>query len=278
MRRPSEAFITEPLADLGSWTRHFLDAEVPVLSETAAAVESLRKIEDDVDANRIGEALSADPLMTLKVLAYASRHQGRRVVTDVETVTEALVMLGISPFFRAFDVQPTIDDWLGGRPEALKGLLTAMQRADHGANLALAFAIQRMDPDAATVHSVALLHDFANLLLWCHAPDLQLQVQSLRRADPALASRTAQEQVLRIAVADLQVELAREWHLPELLAPTERTRHTDDVRIRSIGLAARLAHDLACGWDSAVVLADVDEIAALLNLSPSTTLRLAQSI
>ena len=47
--------------------------------------------------------------MTLKVLAYAATHRPARVVTDTETVTATLVMMGISPFFRAFGPQPTIE-------------------------------------------------------------------------------------------------------------------------------------------------------------------------
>jgi HD-like signal output (HDOD) protein len=99
----------EPPRDLAAWTRWFAAAEIPVLAETAEALEALRANEDKVDANNLGEMISGDPLMTLKVLAYESRHRIRRVVTSAETVISALVMMGISPFFRAFGVQQTID-------------------------------------------------------------------------------------------------------------------------------------------------------------------------
>ena len=72
--------------DLGAWARWFADAETPVLPETAEALEAFRANEDDVDANSLGEMISGDPLMTLKVLAYESGHRSRRVVTSAETV------------------------------------------------------------------------------------------------------------------------------------------------------------------------------------------------
>ena len=170
----------------------------------------------------IAEAVSNDPLMTLKILVHAASHQGRRVVTDAETVTEALVMMGISPFFRAFGPQTTVEAWLQHEePAVLDAVRRTMNRAHRGANLALAFAVQRMDPEAATVHAVALMHEFADLLLWCHAPALQLQIAAMQHADPELRSSAAQEQVLNIGISDLQVELARRWHLPALLAPSE---------------------------------------------------------
>lgn len=279
MTRPTDVvMLTEQLPDLGAWTEHFVGAEVPVLAETADALESLRTDEDTVDAHRLAEVVSNDPLMTLKVLAFAGQHRGSRVVTDVETVIEALVMMGISPFFRAFGAQPKVEEWLAEYPEALAALLAAMRTAHHRANLALAFAVQRMDPDAATVHSVSLLRDFANMLLWCHAPALQLAIRTLQQANPEMRSRAAEEQVLHIAVDDLQAMLARRWRLSKLLAPSEAARHSEDARIRSIELAARLARHVASGWSSAAVTADIQEISALLNLSVPATLQLAQEI
>ena len=38
------------------------------------------------------------------------------------------------------------------------------------------FAAHRMDHDAAVLHEAALLHDFAELLLWVRAPALALEI------------------------------------------------------------------------------------------------------
>ena len=84
--------LIHPLADLAAWTNHFRLAEIPVLRETAEALEALRANEERTDANSIGEMIGGDPLMTLKVLAHASDHRGRSVVTGAETVIAALVI------------------------------------------------------------------------------------------------------------------------------------------------------------------------------------------
>jgi hypothetical protein len=170
---PTRPALTQPLRDLAAWTAHFRAAEIPVLAHTSEALEALRINEDEVDANSIGEMISGDPLMTLKVLAYSSAHRGSRVVTDTETVTAALVMMGISPFFGSFGLQPTVQDRLQGEPEALAGLNQTLQRAHRSANFALGFAVHRMDHDSAVIHAAALLHDFAEMLLWCHAERAQ---------------------------------------------------------------------------------------------------------
>ena len=271
--------LTAPLQTVEAWADHLASLEIPVLQSTADALERLRADEDDVDAHRIAEAVSNDPLMTLKILVHAASHQGRKVVTDAETVTEALVMMGISPFFRAFGPQTTIEAWLDDEePAVLEAVRRTMVRAHCGANFALAFAVQRMDPEAATLHAVALMHEFTDLLLWCHAPALQLEIAAMQRLDPELRSNAAPKQVLNIDIGDLQVELARRWHLPALLAPSKAGRHVDDAKIRTIELAAQLARHLPGGWESAAVSSDIAEIAELLNVSIGAAQQLAQEI
>jgi len=85
----SSAELLRALPDLAAWTSHFRRAEIPVLRETVEALDALRANEERTDANSIGEMIGGDPLMTLKVLAYASDHRGRSVVTGPETVPVA---------------------------------------------------------------------------------------------------------------------------------------------------------------------------------------------
>jgi HD-like signal output (HDOD) protein len=275
---PTSPALTQPLRDLAAWTAHFRAAEIPVLAHTSEALEALRINEDDVDANGIGEMISGDPLMTLKVLAYSSAHRGSRVVTDTETVTAALVMMGISPFFGSFGVQPTVEDRLQDEPEALAGLNLTLQRAHRSANFALGFAVHRMDHDSAAIHAAALLHDFAEMLLWCHAPALALRIRQAQHADPALRSSAAQLDVLNIDLMDLQQSLMKAWRLPELLIRISDDRHAEHPSVRSVALAVRLARHTANGWDNPALPDDVKDIAMLLNLSQAATLQLVRGI
>jgi HD-like signal output (HDOD) protein len=270
--------LTQPLRDLAAWSAHFRAADIPVLARTAEALESLRAVEDDVDANRIGEMIAADPLMTLKVLAYAATHRSSRVVTDAETVIAALVMMGISPFFRAFGPQPTIEEHLAEVPEALDGLQEVIRRAHRGANFALGFAVHRMDHDAAVIHEAALLHDFAEMLLWCHAPALALRIRDAQRADATLRSSAVQLATLNVELADLQQSLMRGWRLPELLIRISDDKHAEQAPVRNVLLAVRLARHTAQGWGNAALPDDLRDIAGLLNLSVDATWQMVQEI
>lgn len=264
--------------DLAGWTAWFRDADVPVLAETAEMIELMRANEDAVDANQLGETLARDPLMTLKVLAYAAAHRHARVVTDAETVTAALVMMGIGPFFRAFGPQPTVEARLDGLAGPLDGLHAVLRRAERAASLALGFAVHRMDPDAAVIHGAALLHDFAELLLWCHAPERALEIQRRQQLDSTLRSRDVQRRVLGIELADLEQALMRAWRLPALLAQMTDDRHADQPSVRTVMLATRIARHSAHGFDNAALPDDITDLARLLNLSPASALSLVRSL
>ena len=270
--------LTQPLPDLAAWTAHFMAADIPILAETAEALEAMRSREDDVDANLIGEMIAGDPLMTLKVQAYAATHRGSRMVTDTETVIATLVMMGITPFFRAFGPQPTVEERLSGEPEALAGLLDTVRRAHRSADFALGLAAQRLDRDAAVIHEAALLHDFAEMLLWCHAPALALQIRHAQQGDAALRSSAVQREVLNVELADLQQSLMKAWRLPELLIRISDDAHAEQASVKNVVLAVRLARHTALGWDNAAIPDDVADIAALLNLSYGAALQLIEHI
>lgn len=266
--------LTTPLPTLDAWVDAFARAEIPVLAETAESLEHMRATEDDVDAHGLGEMIATDPLMTLKVLAHASELKRGRLMADPETVTAALVLMGITPFFRAFGPQPTMEAALADHEEALLGLARVMQRAERASRYALGFAAHRADPDAAVIHSAALLHDFAEMLLWVHAPDLALQIAALQDADHSLRSAVAQRQVLGIELPDLEQALMKRWHLPELLTRITSEKDGRDPQVRCVHLAVRLARHTARGWDDAGVPDDLHDIAELLNLSEAHTLKL----
>jgi HD-like signal output (HDOD) protein len=270
--------LTQPLRDLSAWTAYFRQAEIPILANTSEELEAMRVNEDNVDANMIGEMVADDPLMTLKVLAYSSTHRPARLVTDVETVTGAVMVMGISPFFNTFGLQPTIEDRFADHDEALQGLYTVIRRAHRAAHFALAFAVHRQDHDAAVIYEAALLHDFAEMLLWCNAPSLALQICAAQNADSTLRSSVAQTAALNVRLDELQQALMKSWRLPELLIRITDDAHAEHPSVRSVMLAIRLARHTSKGWDNAAIPDDVNEIASLLNLSHEATMTLLQEL
>ncbi len=263
------AFITTAPPDVPGWVRCFDIDTLPVLAETAEALEVLRGIEDRVDAHMLAETVSADPLMTLKLLSHVARHRRSRDPdsrSETETVTASLVMLGIGPFFRAFGPQATVEDALADHPEALAGLRAVLKRSHRAANFAMSFAVHRMDHDVAVIHEAALLHDFAELLLWLRAPALAGEIARQQQADSTLRSAAVQRDLLHLELPDLQHALMLAWKLPSLLVHISDDRHAEQAQVRNVLLAIRVARHSAAGWDNPALPDDVADIADLLRL------------
>jgi HDOD domain len=264
--------------DPGAWADALRRIEIPVLASTAAALEDLREIEDAVDARTITEAFAHDPLMTLKVLVHASTHRSERRLNDAETVLEALVLSGITPFFRAFGPQPTVEDRLASHPEALEGLRGVMARAERAARFAASFAIHRGDHDVTVLHEAAQLHDFAEMLLWLHAPELALGIHRRQQADPTLRSAAAQREVLNAELNEVQHALMQLWRLPEILVRSTDDNQAENSQVRTVLLAIRLARHTMHGWDNPAIPDDVRDIAMLLQLGVEPTREFLRSV
>jgi HD-like signal output (HDOD) protein len=276
MNTPTRMRLHTAPPSLARWLAHFRAAPIPVMAGTAAAIGELIDHEDAVDAHTIAESIGADPLMTLKLLSHVGTVSRRE--TDVETVTAALVLMGVGPFFRSFSSLVTIEDALGDVPQALAGASAVIDRAHRAARFALGFAAHRLDPDAALLHEAALLHDFAELLLWCNAPALAMDIARRQQADPALRSAAAQQAVLGIELADLQQALMKAWHLPELLVRLSDDRHAEQMQVKNVQLAVRVARHTAAGWDNPALHDDLTDIGAMLQLGPAPTLALLRDI
>jgi HD-like signal output (HDOD) protein len=263
--------------DLDAWVEWFASASLPVLPQTADLLEVMRANEDAVDANLLGETIAADPLMTLKVLAYAGQHRPERVITDPETVTAVLVLMGIGPFFRSFGPQVSVDEVLEPHPRALAALQALLQRAARAARFALDFAVHRMDNDAPVLYEAALLTGFADLLLWCHAPHKALQLDELRDAYPSLRPEEAEQAVLGTDLHALELALKARWKLPHWLRldPEEAPQ---DPQWRTVDLAVRVARRLDVGWDQVVLEEEIQGLSTLLNLAPASVLHLLREV
>ncbi len=277
--------IQQPLPSLNAWADAFCDAEIPVLATTVADVAQLLAIEEargTMDAHTLAEAVAPDPLMTLKVLVHVSRYCTQLSVEPPETLVGAIVMQGIGPFFAAHTALRDVETHLSDAPGALEGLHRVMTRARRSANFAMGFALKRQDQDAVVIQEAALLHDFAEMLLWCHAPALALDIAQRLHADHTLRSVEAQRKVLGVQLGDLAQELMHRWQLTDLLIRCTDDRKAQDPKVRTTMLGVRIARHTQHGWDVPHALAalpyDAADVGKLLTISPDAALRLIQGM
>ncbi len=259
--------LTHPLQDLETWVLFFSGADLPVLRHTARQLEEAREKIDRISGRDIARIVLQDPLMTVKVLAYIQPFAGKRLRSDITTIASAVMMIGVEPFFEKFRELITVEHMLKTEPQAMLGTLQLIRRVQRAAHYAHEWALWRQDLNVEEVTIAALLHDIAEILLWCFAPALAGRIRDMQKADPALHSAVAQDEVLGIQLIDLQLALCRTWHLPELLAHLIDPEQAEHPRIRNVQLAVDLARHTASGWNNAAIPDDFTALENLLHLN-----------
>jgi HD-like signal output (HDOD) protein len=261
--------LDHPLPDTDAWVLLFSNNTLPVLRVTKRHLEDMRADLENVDARELARVILQDPIMTVRVLAYIQPLRSRSLQHDITTIAGAVIMAGMQPFFRRFEELPTIEDMLKGcDPHALLGVLHIIRRAQRAADYAQDWAIWRHDLNMEEVRIAALLHDLAEILVWCFAPRLGLDIQAQQNANPTMRSADAQRNTLGLSFQDIQTELCKVWHLPQLLQTLIDDSQTNQGRVRNVELAVRLARHSAHGWDDAALPDDYRDIGKLLNITP----------
>lgn len=253
---------------LEEWVAFLGDADIPVLRQTARQLAKLHQDVENVSARSLTEVIARDPMMTVKLLRYLQRNKHRRQEHEVVEVEQALLMLGIGAFFTKLPPQPLMEDVLRSRMEALVCLLRVVHRSHRASAYAFDWAVRLRDLHFEEVRIAALLHDLAEMLMWCFAPDAMLKVHALQQRDKTLRSHAAQEAVLGFTLEDLQLALATQWSLPKLLVKLMDEEFAQQPRVRNVVLAVNLARHSANGWDDAALPDDYKDVGVLLNMTP----------
>jgi HD-like signal output (HDOD) protein len=251
---------------LEGWVDFLTRADIPVLKQTARDLAALHEDQNKLSARGVAQAIAVDPMMTVKLLRYLQQHKHRSQTSEVALVEQALIMLGVEAFFDKIPAQPTVQDMLNGQMDALVHLLHRVHRAHRASEYAYDWAVRLSDLHYEEVRIAALLHDLAEILMWCFAPHEMLRIRDMQHQDRSLRSRVAQEQVFGFALADLQKSLVQKWDLPELLLILMDDENANKPRVRNVELAVNLARHSSNGWDDAALPDDYKGIGELLRL------------
>lgn len=265
--------VETPFPELAGWVEFYRSASLPVLRHTAHKLEELRENAENVNGRVLSNVILHDPLMTLRVLAFIEEHRRARQKTDITTIERALMMIGVGPFFEAFQDLPLVEDHLKGHPKALLGLLKVIGRSRKAVFWARDWAALRKDLNVDEVIVATLLHDYAEILMWSFAPTLATRVKERQTQDRTLRSVAIQAEIYKVPLYELKRALAQEWHLPELLTTLMDPENAEHPRVRNVKLAVDLARHSANGWDDAALPDDYKAVGDLLHLNLETVRR-----
>ena len=254
-----------PAAELQRRADAYAARRIPVLARTVVALARIKADEEAAHPRDVARAVLRDPMLTLLVVRHLQTHRSQRKLEDITTVEHAIMMIGLRQFFSAFGDMPTVEDTLKDRPEALSGLLQVIGRSRAAAVYARTLAALRADLNGDEVFVAALLHDIAEILLWCFDPERASAIARQLAARPGLRSVEAQQDVLGFKLLDLQLALIKRWGLPELFVLLMDDAHAEQPRVRNVALSVALSRHAWNGWSNAALPSDIEGIARLLR-------------
>ena len=260
------------LKDIDPWVAFFGSNEMPILRQTARKLEQARQNVDTISGRDIASIVLQDPLMAVRVLAYIQPFTGKHLRSEITTIANAVMMLGVEPFFRKFEAPNTIEAMLKDEPQALLGVLQVIRRVQRASRYAHDWAFERHDMNNEEVALAALLHDLAEILLWCFAPALASEIRDKLQKDKTLRSTVAQHEVLGFPLVELQKALCSAWHLPELLSTLMDDSNAHLPRVQNVTLAVNLARHSTDDWTNAALPDDFAAIEKLMHLDRQTLL------
>lgn len=241
------------------------NADLPILSVSAAEFEKLAARGERADPVDIVEVVLHDPFFTLNVLrAIGSRKRGR-LAGEITTIEHAVMMFGAKPFFERFAKPGIIEHQFKSRPRALLPLRRALSRAHHAACQARDWAIYRQDIESEEVYLGASLNDIAEQVLCCLAPESAEKLTDEIRRDPE-GTREAQQSLLGFDLRALHAQIVRACLIPDLLQDLTEPAKMSMARTQNVQLAAAVARHAEFGWQGEALERDMETVAALLRI------------
>jgi HD-like signal output (HDOD) protein len=247
------------------WIEVMSAAPLPVLGQTLRQISKLRGDEENVRPRDLSQVVLHDPLMALRVLRFLKDRPSARAMTEITTIEHAIMMLGVSPFFRTFSNLRSLDADLASKKVALQGLIAVVGRARHAALHAREWARLRHDIESDEVVIATLLHDMAEMLLWYFAPSQAQDIEARLAADATQRSVDVQNTVLGFGLNELQLALAAAWKLPPLITSLMDDYRAERPRARNVLLAVNLTRHSSNGWEDAALPDDIDAIRRLVG-------------
>ena len=243
------------LAKIGN--HHF-----PVMERTIIALKKLCN-KEDAKTEEFTHVVSRDPGLTIYLLRLCNSKSHSILRTEITSISQALMMLGIEQVSQLPVRLPNLDKTL--KIPAKQRLLMTFSRAYHAAEQATEWAHYRHDMNSDEIFVATQIHFIGEMALAITAPEKLAEIDHLRR-HRQIATEEAQYLVLGFVINQLSYELARQWGLPSLALEALKPENAKYPRAYSIMLAVQLARSAAVDWHGGKTHVIQEQISDFLDI------------
>ncbi|NKN34347.1 HDOD domain-containing protein [Marichromatium bheemlicum] len=246
---------------------------MPIFNNTVHQV--LRVFDDELaPAAALAQVIMQDPSLTTRILKLANsvyyNPAGASSGYTLTTVNRAVVVLGFNAVSNMCLAATLVDDTIEGATR--ERVARELARAIHAAMQARSIATAREDKAPEEVFIAALLHRVGELAFWCFGGEQAEALDQFYRQQPATLPERGQERILGFRLNQLSGQLARVWHLNDLVREAIATPSMLDERIQTVVLGQQIA---LCaedgGWRSARMQKLVQRTAKMIDLAIGET-------
>jgi HD-like signal output (HDOD) protein len=250
---------------LAAWVNRLDQTCLPALHEN---IERMRQLaaNEDVDITSLAALIESDPGLTLRLMRYINNLRHKHLRSEITTVRNALMMLGLSHVQQIPEGIATVeelDEAAGVR------LRRHFSQALHAAYQARDWARVTKDLVSDELYLAALLHNLGETLLDLHAPQEMARMRELIRKKQMEANE-AEYVVFGFTIVQLTAELTRLWHLPALLLDSLHGENAQHRRTLNVMLAAQIARAAERGWYTPRCNKLIEQTADLLFSDPAS--------
>ena len=245
--------------ELTRWITRLRAETLPSFARTTKQVATLVD-KEDCTANDLAHVILQDSVMTEKVLGMINNVYSSLSGKEIDTVSFATVMLGVTKVRNIAVTVAMLETLLDSK--YLKRVHREVIFAYHAALLAQAIAVKKSIPDTESVYISALLHRLGHIIFWCFPYEFGRELE-VAYANSAANPSEIEKSVLGFSLSALTAQLAEEWHLNNLLD----LGSTDKNKVQCISQAYSLANVVRHGWDTTSTQLRLKSIAKLLNYS-----------
>ena len=215
-------------------------------------------------ATEIARVIGQDPAISTRILkvANSSMYGGQR---QIDSINRAVTILGTKQI-RDLVLSTTAAKAFDGIPNDVISVEDFWHHSLYCALLARALAGISKTVNADTLFTAGLLHDIGHLVMFNRIPEQAHEAIMLTiQGEASLDLYQAEQQILGYDHAEVGAELARHWHLPEILVSCIAYHH--DLHASTEHIEA-VAHVHIANAIASLPYSDIPEIEDLERVSP----------
>ena len=231
---------------LDGWLKELADKKIPVLKHRR---DQMLEILEDEAGHSIAECqpiLLSDPLMAANLFRSMNQQRAKDNRLPITTVSSLLSLFGSSRLLNELKAMVCIEDL--GLPEAnLKGIENCLKQGWYCSWFAMKWVTDRGAREPEEVLVASVMQSIPELMLWCYGGDALLQINHHAYYE----CKTYYQEVTKVLGCnkrEIGQQLAKQWHLPELVEFGFETKFNAYTHATAIGLAAVLARICQHSW------------------------------